>query len=455
MTLDRRAILGLGFSLGTATAAAAAERSQMKPVQAAFREAHAASVNALVPNAPHDQTEALQALIDEAAEKGRPLHLPEGVIRAGALSLHPGSVLIGVPGHSVIEFSGGSTFVSADTADGLVLKGIVFDGAFQPWSESGAEALLNIANSKDIVLDAIDIRRSARDGLSLVACSGRVTHSAFRDVMGAGLKSLDAAGLTIANNIVFRCADNGILVWRSEAGEDGTIVTANRIVNIRNASGGTGEYGNAINVFRAGSVLVEANRITDCTYSAIRANAASNIQMIANSCQRLGEVALYAEFGFEGAVIASNIVDTAATGIAVTNFNEGGRLAVVQGNLIRNLFRRDHEAEDKRGEGISIEADAVVSANTIEGAPTVGIQIGWGPYMRDVAATGNVIRGARVGIAVTDDKAAGSCLIANNLISGASAGAIRKMAHGVATGPDLARDPSGAGLVRLAGNVAA
>ena len=59
--------------------------------------------------------------------------------------------------------------------------------------------------------------------------------------------------------------------------------------------------------------------------------------MIANSCARLGEVALYAEFGFEGALIANNLVDTAATGISVTNFNEGGRLAVVQGNLVRNL----------------------------------------------------------------------------------------------------------------------
>jgi putative cofactor-binding repeat protein len=55
---------------------------------------------------------------------------------------------------------------------------------------------------------------------------------------------------------------------------------------------------------------------------------------------RLGEVGLYAEFAFEGAVIANNLVDEGATGISVTNFNEGGRLAVVQGNLIRNLFFR-------------------------------------------------------------------------------------------------------------------
>jgi len=31
-------------------------------------------------------------------------------------------------------------------------------------------------------------------------------------------------------------------------------------------------------------------------------------------------------------------VDGAAEGVSVCNFNEGGRLAVVQGNIIRNLL---------------------------------------------------------------------------------------------------------------------
>jgi uncharacterized secreted repeat protein (TIGR03808 family) len=137
----------------------------------------------------------------------------------------------------------------------------------------------------------------------------------------------------------------------------------------------------------------------------------------------------------------------------VTNFNEGGRLAVVQGNLIRNLFRREHEKEDKRGEGIGIEADAVVIGNTIENAPTVGIQIGWGPFMRDVAATGNVIRHARVGISVTGSSGAGKCLIANNLISDAKEGAIREMQFGAMTGPDLAREPTATAHIQLAGNL--
>jgi uncharacterized secreted repeat protein (TIGR03808 family) len=157
------------------------------------------------------------------------------------------------------------------------------------------------------------------------------------------LHSLDATGLQILNNHVADCANNGVQVWRSEAGEDGSAVVGNRIERIRADGGGTGQNGNGVNAFRAGGVLVTGNRITDCAYSEIRGNSASDIQILGNSCARLGEVAIYAEFAFQGALIANNLVDTAATGISVTNFNEGGRLAVVQGNILRNLFRREQE----------------------------------------------------------------------------------------------------------------
>src|SRR5208337_4576313 len=132
----------------------------------------------------------------------------------------------------------------------------------------------------------------------------------------------------------------GIAIWRSIAGDDGTLVIDNRVEGINNKSGGSGEYGNGISVFRADNVIVRGNRIRNAAYSAVRGNKASNLQIVGNTCTGLGEVALYAEFGFQGAVIANNIVDGAAVGVSVTNFDKGGRLAVVQGNLIRNLVGR-------------------------------------------------------------------------------------------------------------------
>ena len=123
-----------------------------------------------------------------------------------------------------------------------------------------------------------------------------------------------------------------------------------------------------------------------------------------DSISNAREVAHYAEFAFEGAVIANNSVDLAAIGIAVTNFNDGGRLAVVQGNIIRNLLPRrppGTDPGDAAGVGISVEADSAVSGNVIENAPTAGMMLGWGHYLRDVAVTGNVVRKADIGIAVS------------------------------------------------------
>jgi uncharacterized secreted repeat protein (TIGR03808 family) len=237
--------------------------------------------------------------------------------------------------------------------------------------------------------------------------------------------SNDAAGLRIAGNTVRGAGNNGISVWRSAPGDDGTLVVDNRIEDTKNTSGGSGQWGNAISVFRADNVIVRGNRINTAAYSAVRGNTASNIQIVGNTCSGLGEVAIYAEFGFHGAVISNNIVDGAAVGVSVTNFKDhGGRLAVVQSNLIRNLRRGRPDGRDVEATGISAEADTVITGNVIETVKGTGIAAGWGPSLRDVTITGNLVRGADVGIAVSVVQEAGTVVIANNLIADTPLGAI-------------------------------
>jgi uncharacterized secreted repeat protein (TIGR03808 family) len=316
------------------------------------------------------------------------------------------------------------------------------------------DGLVSIRNSRGLRLRHLTLMRSPANGISLVTCAGSTADCTITAVIQAAIRSIDALGLEIVHNDIADCGNNGIQVWRSEVGEDGSIVSGNRIARIRADSGGTGENGNGVSVFRAGGVLVSGNRITDCAYTAVRGNAASDIQIIANSCARLGEVALYAEFGFEGALIANNLVDTAATGISVTNFNDGGRLAVVQGNIVRNLFRREHEPVDKRGHGITVEADTALSGNVIERAPSAGIVIGWGSYMREVVVTSNLVRASRVGILISSDKGAGACLLSNNMISGATDGAIRAMdGAGNAVGPELTHGGGDGKQLSIVGNL--
>jgi putative cofactor-binding repeat protein len=319
----------------------------------------------------------------------------------------------------VLRYTGGGRLISIGDAADIRLTGLTLAGE---GTAIDGGALLVAEQVKGLVISDCRFLGSAENGVVLRKVSGAVKDCEIGDIRKAGLLSEDAAGLEIAHNHVRDCGDNGILVWRSVAGEDASIVASNRVERIAAKRSG--------------------NRIEDCAYSAIRDNSGSNCQIIGNSCARLGEVALYAEFSFEGAVIANNIVDQAATGIAVTNFNEGGRLAVVQGNLIRNLnFRKD---VDPRGNGIAIEADGVVTGNVIENAQGYGIVVGWRNYLRDLNVTDNLIRNAHIGIGVSADPSAGIALIANNTISGSKDGAIRAMNGPTPIGPDFAKPSTSA-----------
>jgi uncharacterized secreted repeat protein (TIGR03808 family) len=456
MTVDRRSVLGAGtgltaFVAATASASAGPRLDQVAANQAPTSKSR--SAGQVLSNSPSDQTDVLQSVINEAARRGTPLSLPAGRIRVRTITLPSNLKLIGAHGLTVIEFISKAAIVSASNAVNVLIQDVSFDGAMLGDDLDEDAAVLRFSDCVGLVLSRVTISRSTSNGLTLERCSGRVSDCAVSLCALAGIRSIDGAGIDITHNHVSDCFNNGIQVWRSAVGEDGTTITGNRIQRVQFKAGGTGENGNGVSVFRAGSVLVSNNRITDCAYTAVRGNAASNIQIIGNSCARLGEVAIFVEFGFEGAVVANNLVDGAATGISITNFNEGGRLAVVQGNLVRNLVRREFEPEDKCGDGITVEADSIISANVIEGAATSGIKIGWGPYMRNCIVSQNLIRNARSGILITRDPTAGSCLVTANMISGAKDGAIRAMDHGTLFGPDLAVEPSTSVRVVVAGNM--
>ena len=334
--MTRRSLLAALLATAATTTPAGAAGSNRKVASTAARPARRPA-NAILPDSATDQSAALQQAIDEATSAGQSLVLPAGRIFAHGLKLRPGLSLRGQGPRTVLELNANGPLLAGNGAHGLRLESLVLRGAGTLLGPDHATGLVHLTGSSNIAITDIAITGSAGNGLMLERCSGRVSRCSISRAAAAGLASIDATGLEIESNRISDCANNGILVWRSALGEDGTRIAGNRIERIGALAGGTGQNGNGINIFRAGGVLATGNRIVDCAYSAIRANAASNVQIVSNSCQRLGEVALYAEFGFEGALIANNLVDGAASGIAVTNFDVGGRLAVIQGNLIRNL----------------------------------------------------------------------------------------------------------------------
>jgi uncharacterized secreted repeat protein (TIGR03808 family) len=441
MSIDRRHFIGATAATGAFTAAEAAAApvtSNTVPVSGLGVDAIHLGVRF---NGTEDQTEALQRAIDRTAGARLPLILAPGVYRARGLVLPTGARLIGVPGATRIVATDNAPIIVARGADHILLSGITFDGSGKTLPDSSG--LIQLAMGRGIAIRDCEILGAGRNGIVLEGIEGEIINTTINGALGAAIHALDSRGLTIARNTIRNAFNNGIQVWRSQAGDDGTQILDNRIEDTAAQAGGSGQNGNAINVFRAHNVTVRGNRIRNAAFSAVRGNAASNIQITNNTCTGLGEVAIYAEFGFEGAVIANNTIDGAAIGIAVTNFNQGGRLAVVQGNLIRNLVAKrpaGTDPNDGNGIGIGVEADTAVTGNIIENAPVAGISVGWGQYLRDVSVTGNVVRGAGVGIAVSVTPGAGSAVIADNLIAAVKNGAIVGMDQRKAMTGDLTRE---------------
>jgi uncharacterized secreted repeat protein (TIGR03808 family) len=436
MDVNRRYLIG-GSAAGIAGALAASpEAARAAPLASALgRDATQYGVR---PGSPDDQTRALQRAIDEAARAAVPLVLPPGVYRTGMLRLADNTQLIGVRGATKLVFNGGASMVLGEGAGHVGLTGISFDGAHIPLPDR--RGLIHCLGGRDLRITDCEISNSGGNGIWLEQVYGDISGNTITNVAVTAITSFDALGLMVLRNRITGTNDNGIEILRTAIGDDGTLVADNSIEGIKAGPGGSGQYGNAINAFRAGNVIVRGNRIRNCDYSAVRGNSSSNIQIVNNSVTDVREVALYSEFAFEGAVISGNTVDGAAFGVSVCNFNEGGRLAVVQGNIIRNLRPKrpiGTAPDDAAGIGIYVEADAAVTGNVIENAPAFGIVAGWGKYLRDVAITGNVIRKAFAGIGVSVTPGAGTALVNNNMISEAPRGAVVGLDHARAVTVDL------------------
>ncbi|WP_024508820.1 TIGR03808 family TAT-translocated repetitive protein [Bradyrhizobium sp. ARR65] len=437
MNLNRRHLLGASAA-GAVGALASPDTARAAALASLGRDATQYGVR---PGSPDDQTRALQRAIDEAARVQTPLVLPPGVYRTGLLNLQDGTQLVGVRGATKFVFSGGASLVLGEGAGHIGLTGITLDGGDIPLPPR--RGLIHLLGGRAIRIIDCEIVSSGGAGIWIEQVSGEITGNVFMNIASTAVVSFDALGLIVSRNTIFGTSDNGIEILRTAIGDDGTLVADNRIEDIKAGPGGSGQYGNAINAFRAGNVIVRGNRIKNCDYSAVRGNSASNIQITGNSVSNVREVALYSEFSFEGAVIANNTVDGAALGVSVCNFNEGGRIAVVQGNIIRNLLPKrpiGTAPDDDAGIGIYVEADSTVTGNVIENAPAFGIVAGWGKYLRDVTISGNVIRNAFAGIGVSVVPGAGTALINDNVISETARGAIVGLDHARPVTADLTSD---------------
>ena len=430
--MDRRSILTGSVLTGAALMGSATVPA---PAQAQSPDSDVRK-HGVIPDAARNQSAALQGAINQASAAGGELFLPPGTYVATGLQINQPLMLNGVPGRTRIITPSDGPILQVSGTNDVVLNGLVLDGAGTTGG-AGNAALLAVRQCQDFALLNCRLINSAAGGLTIERSTGHITHNTIASITTAAIQALDTAGLNITANHVRDCQDNGILVWQSEQRHDGAIVSGNHVERIAARSGGSGQYGNGINLFRAGSVIVANNVITDCAYSAVRNNAGENVQIVNNTCARLGEVALFAEFAFKSAIISGNVVDTAAIGVSITNFSSGGRLAVCSGNVVTTLNQRPPNYS--RNVGIAVEADTVVTGNVVENAEDIAYALGWGPYARNISATGNIARKCKYGFTPSVTEGAGKIMLSNNIVDGATEAALIGMDHDKPATGDLSR----------------
>ena len=454
LVLSRRGFLSAGVQAGlVGSAVLAAGPAAAQTVLADLRGSLDITRYGVRPGAVDNQSAVFQEAINAAARDVQPLFVPAGDYLVSNIDLPSGISLVGVPGQTSIRYAGDGHLMFATGVSHVRLSGLTLDGGNRMLADY-APALLHVSTGTDIAIEDCAILGSLKDGVVFDRVGGRVERCSLTGIMGAAFHSNDAQGLAIRDNVVSDCGDNGILVYRWQQGRDASIISGNRIERIRAVSGGTGPYGNGINLYRADDVIVSGNTIHDCDFSALRANSSSNVQMIGNHCTQSGEVAIFCEFGFQGAVISNNLVDGAAAGISVANFLDGGRMAVVQGNLVRNLAiqSRYPTGEQAYGVGIHVEADTSVVGNVVEDAALAGIRMGWGPYLRNVVVAQNIIRRAPMGVQVSVVEGVGSSIISGNIMDDTPDGAVVGMRWWDRATPDLTITAPPPGVLSVEGN---
>ena len=136
---------------------------------------------------------------------------------------------------------------TSQRADNIDLSGLVIDG--QKKMPPEGRALVHLKESTNLRIADCSIVSAGRNAVTLEKCSGAVTGCVIEDAGDGALFAIDSTGLRLAENTIRRSGNNGIQVWRSAPGDDGTMVYDNRVEDTRADAGGDGPYGNAISVF--------------------------------------------------------------------------------------------------------------------------------------------------------------------------------------------------------------
>lgn len=295
----------------------------------------------------------------------------------------------------------------------------------------------------DVLISKLELRGEPVHLIGIAGASHlRLTGGKGIIALDAGGDSVRLTGLSLSRSGPRMKADAGLLAINdsrvhisncafSETGGPALALAASsgEIVHCRFSELGA----DAVRLASCDAVTIAGNRFEVISGAALAASACQRLVISHNRGTRFSATAFDLVDSI-ASLVSANHIDEATGGIAIGGGDKGGRLSVIADNLIRGITAPGAGG----GAGISVEMDAQVSGNLIEGA-LFGILIGRGKQQRDVNCTGNTIRNANIGIAVSGDFDAGYVAISGNFISGSKDGAIRAMDGSKPIGPDLSR----------------
>jgi uncharacterized secreted repeat protein (TIGR03808 family) len=286
--------------------------------------------------AANGQSHGLQQILAIAADDNRDVFLPAGTYLVSELKLPLRVRLSGVAGATRLVFGGGDFMLQGERCERVSLTNLVIDGAGRDLAEF-VPGLVHLAECGDVAITNCAISGSSRAGVALDRCEGSISRSSFSEIGEVAIRAVESRGLSISDNTIAGCGAGGILVQRWTEGEDGTIVTGNRISTIADRDSQDGPNGCGVSVFRANGVMVSGNQIADCVASGIKVVAAADVQVSANRCRASGGAGIRAVGGFAGLTIAHNVVTGATVGIDLDSVSESRDRAVVTGNNVRDV----------------------------------------------------------------------------------------------------------------------
>jgi uncharacterized secreted repeat protein (TIGR03808 family) len=373
----------------------------------------------MVPNTAADQTTHFQNAINAAQTQGLPLFIPAGTYKINTVNVTAACEIYSARGATLEPYTTAPVINVATPSPGTTIgpvriAGLVIDAQSTAFASGVSNpGLIMVSEVDTIMIEQCALFRSLSSAISLNKGTGNVQDN---EIFGCdvGIFSLDANGMQMTNNQIEWSGNNGIMIWRSTQGGDNSLVSRNTIGPTQNLSGGSGQYGNAINVYLADFVITADNIIFSSAFSGIRYNQCNGAQVLGNQVWGSSENAIYLEFGTTKSIVANNLVDGGSGGISFANSDQGSRLCDIIGNSVVNCTS-----------GIFAEADALVEGNQIDSCSEWAIVLyptnnnaGFGTDKILGQALGNTIKNTPGGIGFYQgDTTYGRILIGGNMIS--------------------------------------